>query len=181
MAGIGVFATGGIGGVHRGAEATFDVSADLMELGRTPVAVVCAGVKSILDIPKTLEVLETQGVTVLGLNCQKFPSFFTASSEYDVPNTVATPEEAAKVFVAMRNVRFTLRPLYCTPFFEWFTCLCVLQQLSLRSGLLLAVPNPNGAEGATMEAAIRIALQDADAAGIHGRDITPFLLKVVHS
>jgi len=95
MAGIRVFATGGIGGVHRGAESTFDISADLEELSRTPVAVVCAGAKAILDIPKTLEVLETNGVPVLGYGTDTFPAFWTRSSGYPVDHRVDTPEAAA--------------------------------------------------------------------------------------
>lgn len=90
MAGIAVFVTGGIGGVHRGAETTWDVSADLTELGRTPVAVVCAGVKSILDIPKTLEYLETQGVPVLAYGTDEFPAFFTPHSGQRAPERVDT-------------------------------------------------------------------------------------------
>merc|ERR1719171_238638 len=100
VAGIGVFVTGGIGGVHRGAEETWDVSADLTELGRTPVAVVCAGAKSILDIPKTLEYLETQGVVVIGLRTEMFPAFFTPSSGLPVPIVCQSEEEVAKVMAA---------------------------------------------------------------------------------
>jgi pseudouridine-5'-phosphate glycosidase len=91
MAGIHVFVTGGIGGVHRGAETSFDVSADLSELGRTPVTVVCAGVKSILDIPKTLEVLETQGVPVVALGTDEFPAFFTPHSGVRAPERMDSP------------------------------------------------------------------------------------------
>jgi pseudouridine-5'-phosphate glycosidase len=94
MAGIGVFVTGGIGGVHRGAEATMDVSADLTELGRTPVAVVCAGVKSILDIGKTLEYLETQGVPVVALGADEFPAFFTPHSGLKAPERMDSPAGA---------------------------------------------------------------------------------------
>jgi pseudouridine-5'-phosphate glycosidase len=97
MAGIPIFVTGGIGGVHRGAEATWDVSADLTELGRTPVAVVCAGAKSILDLPKTLEYLETQGVSVIGLRTRTFPAFFTPSSGLPVPTVCETESEVAAI------------------------------------------------------------------------------------
>ena len=100
MAGIRVFSTGGIGGVHRGAP--FDVSADLLELGRTPVAVVCSGAKSILDLPLTLEVLETQGVPILGLGTDSLPSFYSRSSGLPVDVSVATPAEAATVVAAAR-------------------------------------------------------------------------------
>jgi hypothetical protein len=95
QAGIPIFVTGGIGGVHRGAEVTMDVSADLTELGQTPVAVICAGIKSILDIPKTLEVLETQGVAVIGLGTKEFPAFFTPSSGCPAPLTLDTPAQCA--------------------------------------------------------------------------------------
>src|SRR3569623_603604 len=104
MAGIQVFATGGIGGVHRGAESTFDISADLEELSRTPVAVVCAGAKAILDIPKTLEVLETKGVPVIGFGTDEFPAFWTRSSGYPVDHRCNTPEDAAELL----NTQFHL-------------------------------------------------------------------------
>jgi pseudouridine-5'-phosphate glycosidase len=102
MVGIAVFVTGGIGGVHRGVEATMDISADLSELGRTPVAVVCAGVKSILDIPRTLEVLETHGVTVAALAADEFPAFFTRNSGVKAPLRLDTPAAAAALLAANR-------------------------------------------------------------------------------
>jgi pseudouridine-5'-phosphate glycosidase len=105
MAGISVFVTGGIGGVHRGAESTMDISADLTELGRTPVAVVCAGVKSILDIPKTLEVLETQGVSVVALGTNEFPAFFTPHSGCEAPLRVNSPSECAQMIDAAQRLR----------------------------------------------------------------------------
>lgn len=117
MAGIPVFVTGGIGGVHRGAETTMDVSADLTELGRTPVAVVCAGVKSILDIPKTLEYLETQGVAVAALGTSEFPAFFTPHSGSAAPLRVETPRACAEMIAAS-------------------------QRLRLDSGMVIAVPIP---------------------------------------
>ena len=104
LAGIQIFATGGIGGVHRGAESTFDISADLEELSRTPVAVVCAGAKAILDIPKTLEVLETKGVPVIGYGTDEFPAFWTRSSGYPVDHRCDTPEEVAELL----NTQFHL-------------------------------------------------------------------------
>merc|ERR1719454_2843858 len=104
MAGIRVFVTGGIGGVHRGAEETWYVSADLTELGRTPVAVVCAGAKSILDIPKTLEYLETQGVVVIGLRTDTFPAFFTPSSGLAVPTKCETESEVAAIIDAHKQL-----------------------------------------------------------------------------
>ena len=94
-AGVSVFVTGGIGGVHRGGEASMDVSADLTELGKTPVAVFCAGAKSVLDIPRTLEFLETQGVAVVGYGVKEFPAFFSRSSGCDAPHYAASPEDAA--------------------------------------------------------------------------------------
>lgn len=151
MAGIRVFATGGIGGVHRGAP--FDVSADLLELGRTPVAVVCSGAKSILDLPLTLEVLETQGVPVVGLGTNTLPAFYSRSSGLPVDVSIQTPEEAARIILAAR-------------------------QLAAQHGVLIAVPVPE-AEAMTietMEAAIRRATDEAAAKNIHGKVVTPFLL-----
>ena len=105
LAGIRIFATGGIGGVHRGAQRTFDVSADLLELARTDVAVVCAGAKSILDIGLTLEVLETHGVPVLGYRTDEFPAFYTRTSGYGVDSRFETPEEVADVLRVRREAR----------------------------------------------------------------------------
>ncbi|MCB1808907.1 MAG: pseudouridine-5'-phosphate glycosidase, partial [Candidatus Competibacteraceae bacterium] len=115
LAGIRVFATGGIGGVHRGAEQSFDISADLSELGRTPVTVVCAGAKSILDLPKTLEVLETQGVPVIGYGTDEFPAFYQRSSGLPVDTRVDTPVQAADLIRRQH-------------------------QLGLQTGLLITVP-----------------------------------------
>ncbi len=152
-AGIPIFATGGIGGVHRGAETTFDVSADLIELGRTPVAVVCAGAKSILDIPKTLEVLETQGVPVLGYRTEKFPAFFARDSGRKLDRRMETPRELA-VIVAMQR------------------------RLGFSTGILIANPiaETDALPAADMEETIAAACRDADAAGISGKELTPFLL-----
>jgi pseudouridine-5'-phosphate glycosidase len=151
MAGIAVFATGGIGGVHRGQP--FDVSADLMELGRTPVAVVCAGAKSILDLPLTLEVLETQGVPVIGYGTDMLPAFYTRSSDLRLELCVDTPEQAARVIAAARR-------------------------LELGHGLLITVPVPAADElpEAAAEAAIQQATDEAAAKGIHGKEVTPFVL-----
>lgn len=151
LAGIRVFATGGIGGVHRGD--ADDVSADLPELAGTPVAVVCAGAKSILDLPRTLEYLETAGVPVLGYQTDTFPAFYAASSGLPVDERVDTSEQAAAVIRA-----------------RW--------EFGLEGGVLVVVPPP--AEVALpndeMEAAIAEALRAADRAGVRGKALTPFLL-----
>ena len=151
MAGIRVFATGGIGGVHRGHPQ--DVSADLIELGRTPIAVVCAGAKSILDLPLTLEVLETQGVPVIGYCTDELPAFYSRSSGLPVDQRVNTPEAAAAIIAAR-------------------------DRLKLDQGILVAVPVPEGQELPRDEAeqAIQEATRLADEAGIVGKDITPFVL-----
>lgn len=153
LAGIAVFATGGIGGVHRGAETSFDVSADLEELARTSVCVVCAGAKSILDLPKTLEVLETRGVPVLGFGTGEFPAFYSRRSGLPVDHRCDTVTEVADI----------LRT-------KW--------QLGLEGGVLLANPIPAGDEldADAMETAVAQALADAEAKGIKGKDITPHLL-----
>ncbi|GAB4823379.1 hypothetical protein N2152v2_010425 [Parachlorella kessleri] len=153
-AGIQVFVTGGIGGVHRGGETSLDISADLTELGRTPVAVVCAGVKSILDIPRTLEYLETQGVCVAALGSDEFPAFFTPASGCRAPARVDSPAQAAAMAHAARR-------------------------LGLEGGMVLGVPIPahQAAAGAEVESAIQQALSESDAQGITGNDITPFLLQ----
>ncbi len=151
MAGIRVFATGGIGGVHRGHP--FDVSADLTELGRTPVAVVCSGAKSILDLPLTLEVLETQGVAVIGYGTDTLPAFYTRSSGLPLSVWVNTPEQAASILKAQHT-------------------------LGIQSGALVTVPVPAADElpQAEAEAAIAQATLEADAQGIHGAKVTPFIL-----
>lgn len=151
QAGIEVFATGGIGGVHRGQP--FDVSADLPELAHTPVAVVCAGAKSILDLPLTLEWLETWGVPVIGYGSDEFPAFYTRSSGLPVDVRADSPQAAAEIIRAKWN-------------------------LGLDGGVLIVAPVP--AEAALpaekMEAAIAQALEAAGAQGIRGKALTPFLL-----
>ena len=151
QAGIEVFATGGIGGVHRGQP--FDVSADLPELAHTPVAVVCAGAKSILDLPLTLEWLETWGVPVIGYGSDEFPAFYTRSSGLPVDVRADSPQAAAEIIRAKWN-------------------------LGLDGGVLIVAPVP--AEAALpaekMEAAIAQALEAAGAQGIRGKSLTPFLL-----
>jgi pseudouridine-5'-phosphate glycosidase len=155
-AGIALFATGGIGGVHRGAEATFDVSADLLELAASPVAVVCAGCKSILDIPKTLEVLETHGVPVIGFGTQNFPAFFARDSGQTLEHRCDTPEALAAVIAAQRA-------------------------LGVPSGTLIANPIDlaHALPAEEIDAAIETALRDAAAEGIAGKAVTPFLLQRV--
>jgi pseudouridine-5'-phosphate glycosidase len=150
-AGIRVFATGGIGGVHRGHP--FDVSADLLELGRTPVTVVCAGAKAILDLPLTLEVLETQGVPVIGYGTEEFPAFYTHSSGLPVDVRCDTPQQVAAVVRAR-------------------------DELNLLGGTLVTVPVPAEDElsAAEAEVAIATALAEAEAQGIKGKAVTPFLL-----
>ncbi len=150
-AGIKVFATGGIGGVHRGD--TADVSADLIELSRTPVAVVCAGAKSILDLPRTLEWLETFGVPVLGYDTNEFPAFYTRTSGLPLHDRVDSGEDAARVIDA-----------------HW--------SFGLDSGVLVTVPiaESDAPDPATIDAYVAQALQEADAQQITGKDITPFLL-----
>ena len=158
--GIPIFVTGGIGGVHRAGETTLDISADLTELGRTPVAVICAGVKSILDIGRTLEYLETQGVPVatLGPNNSKFPAFFCAESNFKSPLNIPDAEKAA----AMINANH----------FD-------LQQ---TNGLLLAVPIPaeHSVDNHLMEEIISKALDECAVQGVKGKDITPFILDKVN-
>lgn len=152
LAGIRVFATGGIGGVHRGAEQSLDVSADLTELARTTVAVVCAGAKSILDLPRTLEVLETAGVPVLGFATDEFPAFHAASSGLPVSARVDSPEAAARV---------------------------VERQLDLAAGGLLIgcpIPAADAIEDARLESWIATALGEAESDGIAGKAVTPYLL-----
>ncbi len=157
LAGIRVFATGGIGGVHRGAAQSFDISADLTELGVTPVAVVSAGVKSILDIGLTLERLETLGVPVVVNGSDEFPSFYSRTSGHPAPRRLDGPTEIA-------------RHLHAT----W-------QQLGLTTGVSIANPIPEADEIPATEIATHIeaALADLEAQGIDGQDVTPFLLKTV--
>ena len=155
MAGIELFATGGIGGVHRGQP--FDVSADLAELGRTPLSVVCSGAKSILDLPSTREVLETYGVPLVGYGTDEMPAFFSRSSGLPVDLRVESPAEAAAVIQAR-------------------------QELGLASATLIVVPVPAAEEfdAAEAEAAIAQATTDAELAGIYGPEATPWLLRRVN-
>lgn len=152
-AGIAVFATGGIGGVHRGAETSFDVSADLDELARTPVAVVCAGAKSILDIPKTLEVLETKGVPVLGYGTDDFPAFWARSSGNKVDRRYDDVAEIAAVI----ETQFGLK----------------------LGGVLVAnpIPESHALDAAEMESWIDAALRGAEQEGVARNQLTPFLLQ----
>lgn len=153
LAGIRYFATGGIGGVHRGAARTGDISTDLLELARTQVAVVCAGAKSILDIGLTLEYLETAGVPVLGYETREFPAFFTSHSGYQVEHSVDSAREAAAVFRAHRR-------------------------LGLPGGMLFACPPPtSSADEAVLESAIQQAVAEAEAQGVRGGELTPWLLR----
>ena len=153
MAGISVFATGGIGGVHRGAETTMDISADLEELAQTPVLVVCAGAKSILDLGLTLEYLETKGVPVAGFGTDELPAFYTRTSGFGVDFRVDTPEELAAVFAAERA-------------------------LGYRGGLLCANPIPEAYSmpADVINAAIDRAVAESVEQGVHGKAVTPFLL-----
>ena len=153
MAGIKVFATGGIGGVHRGAETTMDISADLEELGQTPVMVVCAGAKSILDIGLTLEYLETKGVPVIGYGTEELPAFYTRQSGFGVDYRIDTPEELAAAFKAAHD-------------------------MGLKSGMLVANPIPEefAMPKAIIDAAIAQAVAECNEKGIKGKETTPFLL-----
>ena len=156
MAGIKVFATGGIGGVHRGAQQTFDISADLEELSQTPVMVICAGAKSILDLGLTLEYLETKGVPVIGFGTDELPAFYTRHSGFKVDYRIDTPEELAAAFKAK---------LDC----------------GLKGGILVTNPIPEefSMPKAVIDAAITEAIRQMDQAGIHGKQCTPFLLAKV--
>lgn len=156
-AGIRVFATGGIGGVHRGVETTFDISADLTELAETPVAVVSAGAKSILDIGRTLEMLETLSVPVIAYRSDSFPAFYSRDSGFAAPMRLDTPLEIAQFLKA-----------------RW--------ELSPRGGVSIANPIPSRDEipAAQIEAQIKAALAEAAEKGIAGKETTPFLLKRVN-
>ena len=153
MAGIQVFATGGIGGVHRGAETTMDISADLEELAQTPVMVVCAGAKSILDLGLTLEYLETKGVPVIGYGTEELPAFYTRKSGFGVDYRVDSPEELAAMFAAQRD-------------------------LGYKGGMLVTNPNPEeyAMPKDVIDAAIEQALRECKEQGVHGKETTPFLL-----
>lgn len=157
LAGIRIFATGGIGGVHRGAQESFDISADLLELARTDVAVVCAGAKSILDLPLTLEVLETHGVPVLGYRTDEFPAFYTRTSGLRVDARCDTPAEIAEVMRARDG-------------------------LLLGGGVVIANPIPAEHEiaPAILDDWTAAALVAAEAKGVRGKDVTPFLLGALH-
>ena len=153
MAGINVFATGGIGGVHRGAEVTMDISADLEELAQTPVMVVCAGAKSILDLGLTLEYLETKGVPVIGYGTDELPAFYTRKSGFGVDYRVDSPEELAAMFRAQR-------------------------ELNYKGGMLVTNPIPEkySMDHEVINAAIDKAVAEANEQGVHGKAVTPFLL-----
>ena len=153
MAGISVFATGGIGGVHRGAETTMDISADLEELARTPVMVICAGAKSILDLGLTLEYLETHGVPVIGYGTEELPAFYTRKSGFNVDYRIDTPEDLARTFF-------------------------VKQDMGLGGGMLVTNPIPEefSMDADTINKAIGEAVEEAKKLGIHGKETTPFLL-----
>ena len=153
MAGIKLFATGGIGGVHRGAETTMDISADLEELAQTPVMVVCAGAKSILDLGLTLEYLETKGVPVLGYGTKELPAFYTRKSGFYVDYQIDTVQELAAAFKAQGD-------------------------LGMQGGMLVTNPIPEqyAMPFETINAAIDQAISECEAKGIHGKETTPFLL-----
>ena len=155
LAGIEVFATGGIGGVHRGASSTFDVSADLYELARTPVAVVCSGAKSILDVPATLEKLESLGVPVLGLATDRFPAFHVRDSGLAAPHPVRDAAEAARVAASVLAFG--------------------------RTGVVIANPVPasDAMDPAVVERLVAQALRRAGAANVTGKALTPFLLRAL--
>ena len=153
MAGILIFATGGIGGVHRGAETTMDISADLEELAQTPVMVVCAGAKSILDLGLTLEYLETKGVPVIGYGTDELPAFYTRKSGFSVDYRADSPEELAAMFRAQLA-------------------------LGYRGGMLVTNPIPEqyAMDKEVIDAAIAQALRECEEKGVHGKETTPFLL-----
>ncbi|MBR5970720.1 MAG: pseudouridine-5'-phosphate glycosidase [Lachnospiraceae bacterium] len=153
MAGIKVFATGGIGGVHRGAETTMDISADLQELANTPVCVICAGAKAILDLALTLEYLETNGVPVIGYGTEELPAFYSRHSGLKVDYRMDTPEEIAKAFATQLS-------------------------MGLKGGMLVTNPIPEeyAMDGKGIDEAIEKALREAKEQGIKGKETTPFLL-----
>ena len=153
MAGISVFATGGIGGVHRGAQQTFDISADLEELAHTPVMVVCAGAKSILDLGLTLEYLETHGVPVIGYGTKELPAFYTRTSGFKVDYRLDSPEELAAAFHAKR-------------------------EMGLAGGMLVTNPIPEqySMDADKINAVIDRAVEESRALGNHGKETTPYLL-----
>jgi pseudouridine-5'-phosphate glycosidase len=156
LAGIRIFATGGMGGVHRGAESSWDISADLEELSKTSVCVVCAGAKSILDLPKTLEYLETKGVPVIGYKTLELPAFYTSHSGLQLEEKVESPEEAAALLKA-----------------KW--------SAGLEGGVVIANPIPSRyeMEPEVIEPVIQQAITEAQARGISGKRLTPFLLEKI--
>ena len=156
LAGLDVFATGGIGGVHRNAETTFDISQDLIELSRTPMIVISAGAKAILDIPKTLEHLETNAVPVVGFGTNEFPAFYSRSSGSFLANSCNTPEEVTELFIAHRK-------------------------LNLQSAILVANPilKPDEIPRCVIDKYIDTALKECDEKEIVGKNVTPFLLKKI--
>ncbi|MGE5701229.1 MAG: pseudouridine-5'-phosphate glycosidase [Clostridia bacterium] len=158
MAGIDIFVTGGIGGVHRGAQQTMDISADLTELAKTNVAVVCAGAKSILDLGLTLEFLETHGVPVIGYQTNRFPAFYTRDSGHEVTFAAQSAQEIAGIIHEQ-------------------------QQLELDGGMVIANPiqEADALPADEIEQAIQAALKEADANGISGKEVTPFLLTKLES
>ncbi|MER8392391.1 pseudouridine-5'-phosphate glycosidase [Mesorhizobium sp. M1340] len=153
LAGIGIFATGGVGGVHRGAEATFDISADLTELGQTGTTVVCAGVKSILDIAKTLEYLETQRVPVIAYGSDDFPAFYTRSSGLKADHRLDTPDEVARAML-------------------------LHDEMESGTGILVAnpIPEADALDPAFIDGTIAAAVAEAEKRGIGRKELTPFLL-----
>ena len=157
LAGIAVFVTGGIGGVHRESENTMDISADLMELAQTNVAVVCAGIKSVLDIPRTLEYLETQGVPVIGYKTEEFPAFYTPSSGSLVQSRLDTPEEIAH-------------------------CMKIKWKLGLDGGIVIGNPvqEQDAMDASIIQQAISEALRDAAQKQIEGKNVTPFLRERIY-
>lgn len=154
MAGIEIFVTGGIGGVHRGAESTFDISRDLKELGEVDVAVICSGAKAILDIPKTLEYLETEGVTILSNKEKSFANFYSSSSSYPVDYAFTSAKEAASIIKAKRD-------------------------LELEGGILISNPVPEeySLPHDYIDSIVDQAVKESKEQGIKGKDVTPFLLK----
>jgi len=153
QAGIKVFATGGIGGVHRGAEETFDISADLFELSRAPLAVVCAGAKSILDLPKTLELLETLGVPLIGWQTSEFPAFYSRTSGLCLEHRVENADQAAAVFHAQNALGLPSAVVFCNP-----------------------PPEASALSSAEVESLLEKALRSTAQHKVSGKELTPFLL-----
>jgi pseudouridine-5'-phosphate glycosidase len=152
LAGLSLFVTGGIGGVHQNGSDNFDISADLMELAITPITVICSGAKSILDLPKTLEVLETQGVAVIGYATDEFPAFYSRSSGIPILHRLNSEQEVAKLMYVQR-------------------------QLKMNNGIIIANPIPFAAELSDDEIQPFIQQANKEAKNITGQALTPFLLK----